>query len=259
MVVAEAGGRDWVVTRVTVVVETVSGLRVSGPRESGVTGSDLPLIRLPDGRPYVPGSSVKGVLRSAAERVLAGQGIRVCDVLDPNARCGGQGGAGGQPIDHGVLCWPCRLFGSPHWAGRLWCGDLVPDEPPPTVVRDGVAIDRGELRAADGRKYDYEVVPPGVRLRGEVRVDDPDPGDVGLVLALWDLVDSGVVTFGGGATRGLGRVRLVEPLSPCVWRASGWEPGATPLQLDGDAARAELHERIESEQTATAGRVSEEA
>lgn len=242
---AEATARDWVVARIPLVLETATGLRVSGERESGLVGSDLPLLRLPDGRPYVPGSSVKGVLRSAAERFLAGRGLRVCDILDNDARCGGRGREGS--VQYEELCWPCRLFGSPHWAGRLWAGDLVPDRAVPTVVRDGVAIDRGELKAADRLKYDYEVVPPGVVLRGEVRVDDSEPGDLGLVLALWDLVDQGLVTFGGGASRGLGRLRVVEPLRPLVWRASSWQPGARPEELDAGALAGELVARIEQE------------
>lgn len=251
---ADATARDWVVTRISLVVQTASGLRVSGERESGMVGSDLPLLKLPDGRPYIPGSSVKGVLRSAAERFLAGRGVRVCDILDDDDRCGGRGQRGSE-VSYSQLCWPCRLFGSPHWAGRVWAADLVPEEVPATVVRDGVAIDRGELKAADRLKYDYEVLPPGVTLQGDLRVDDPEPGDLGLLIALWDLVDEGVVTFGGGASRGLGRLRLAQPLRPQEWRASSWEPGAEPTELDRAMLLAQLRARIEQESTTGAGRV----
>lgn len=238
--------RDWVVVRMPIRAETVTGLRVGGDRDVAMAGTDLPLLRLPDGRPYIPGSSVKGVLRSAAERLLAARGVGVCDILNENEerRCGGSGGRRGNPVAYDELCWPCRLFGSPHWAGRLWCGDLAPDGAVPTVVRDGVAIDRGELKAADRLKFDYEVVPPGAVLQGEVRVDDPEPGDVGLVLALWDLVDAGIVTFGGGASRGLGRLRLLEPVTPSRLAASTWRPGSAPELLDRAALDAELDDRL---------------
>jgi CRISPR-associated protein Csm3 len=245
--VADAVARDWVVSRIPLQLETVTGLRVSGERDSGLVGSDLPLLKLPDGRPYIPGSSVKGVLRAAAERLLASRGIRVCDILDEDRRCGGRGRRDDPPVAYGHLCWPCQLFGSPHWAGRLWAADLVPDAVPVTIVRDGVAIDRGELKAADRRKYDYEVLPPGVALSGEVRIDDPEPGDLGLVLTLWDLVDEGIVTFGGGASRGLGRLRVMAPPRPRLWRASSWQPGSQPAELDRNVLLGEFRARIEGE------------
>ncbi len=244
--VADRVTDDWVVVRIPIAVETATGLRVSAERHSGFIGSDLPLLRLPDGRPYIPGSSVKGVLRATAERLLGGRRVRACDVLDNDVRCGGPGGAG-VVVGRDALCWTCRLFGSPHWAGRVWAGDLVPDVVPATVVRDGVGIDRDELRARDNAKFDYEVIPPGVVLRGELRVDDPEPGDLGLLLALWDLVDAGLVTFGGGASRGLGRLRLLDPPQPLRWQASNWSPGSEPAQLDRAGLLEELTRRLDAE------------
>jgi len=40
---------------------------------------DLPVIKLPDGKPYIPGSSLKGVLRSTAEIVARSEGLKVCE------------------------------------------------------------------------------------------------------------------------------------------------------------------------------------
>jgi len=40
---------------------------------------DLPVIKLPDGKPYIPGSSLKGVLRSTAEVIARSEGLEVCE------------------------------------------------------------------------------------------------------------------------------------------------------------------------------------
>jgi len=68
-----------------VVVEGVlvndSPLRIGRPGEALRSPVDLALERLPDGRPYIPGSSLKGVLRSLAERIARSTGYRVCNVF----------------------------------------------------------------------------------------------------------------------------------------------------------------------------------
>ena len=74
-----------------------SGLRVGGSRDNiGIGETDLPIIRHPITRlPYVPGSSIKGKLRSLLE-------LRSCPDVQQN----------GNPCACGQ-CLVCRLFG-PH-------------------------------------------------------------------------------------------------------------------------------------------------
>lgn len=57
------------------------------------TATDAPLLRGADGRPLIPGSSVKGAMRSASERLLRALGHRACTVFgdepsrDPTLQC----------------------------------------------------------------------------------------------------------------------------------------------------------------------------
>ena len=53
-------------------------LRV-GKGAGGLGEVDLPVIKLPDGRPYIPGSSIKGALRSTAEALVRSSGGRACE------------------------------------------------------------------------------------------------------------------------------------------------------------------------------------
>ena len=48
---------------------------------------DLPIERLPSGAPYIPGSSLKGALRSLAERIVATGGGPICDVFADLSEC----------------------------------------------------------------------------------------------------------------------------------------------------------------------------
>ncbi|HEX9945764.1 MAG TPA: RAMP superfamily CRISPR-associated protein, partial [Thermoanaerobaculia bacterium] len=68
-------------------LELVSPLRLSSGRASDVT--DAPLMRDRAGVPYIPGSSLRGVIRSELERILAGlgpaSGVRSCILFSEDA------------------------------------------------------------------------------------------------------------------------------------------------------------------------------
>lgn len=72
---------------------TTTALRIGAGRSLEPTGTDLPVLRDALDRPFVPGSSFKGVLRSRIEAVLRslapdGQEDRwACNPLDDDKRC----------------------------------------------------------------------------------------------------------------------------------------------------------------------------
>lgn len=60
--------------RIYGTIEAVSGLRVGGEKEVEIGGIDNPVIRNPlTGLPYIPGSSIKGKMRSLIEWSLGGK------------------------------------------------------------------------------------------------------------------------------------------------------------------------------------------
>ena len=76
------------------LITVIEGLLVNeGPLRVGRPGGglgdavDLPIERLPLGTPYIPGSSLKGALRSLAERLVATEGRPVCDVFADLNEC----------------------------------------------------------------------------------------------------------------------------------------------------------------------------
>lgn len=241
-------GAEWTVCFVGLELEAVTGIRVGAGRATAAEATDAPLLRDPRNRPLIPGSSLKGSLRSAAERLLRPLGASLaCDVVADRclARIRGR-----EPTSEELesLCVLCRLFGNPYLGGRLILEDLVAEDER-TIVRDGVAIDRRELKQAQGLKYDYEVTPPGSRFRGRVRIDDPEAHETGLVLALLDLADQGLVTLGGGASRGLGRLRYGRPPQVTRLVASEFTRGTGPAEVDADAERQRFAEWLERRRT----------
>lgn len=167
----------------------------------------IPLRRL-GGQPVVPGSAMKGLLRSRAEFILRSVGVTPAPCAD-------------KPCDV-EKCWTCRVFGygggqdsddrSVGARAAVRVADAVVADPVP-AQRTHVAIDRFTGGALDGALYTMEVLEAGSfplaveRLPGAV--DDELARQVRAVLrlVLEDLND-GIIGMGGGIARGYGWVRV---------------------------------------------------
>lgn len=196
--------------------------------------SDLPVMKTPDGVPYIPGSSLKGVVRAHTERLLRtmgdlkcrsnGERLWACDPLDETGRCVTatrkqqlveKNKRDGRLDDKGLTedlwaesCTACRLFGSPWLASRVLFQDAMLINHDSllrlTEVRDGVGIDR-DLGAARARiKYDFETVPAGSEFGFHVIVENADEWEVGLLLTALQALQEGLLPVGGRTSRGLG-------------------------------------------------------
>ena len=236
--------------RVTGQLEAVSGFRVGAGKSLDAAATDQPVMRDALGQPFIPGSSVKGALRSSLEAILHGldrQDLKACDIFA--ARCVGDSAEdkgrsdGGQPIPFGDVlkrsCTACNLFGSSFIAGRVFIHDLPCCKPDAaTEVRDGVGIHRDLGTAQQGIKYDVEVVPAGTRFELEILLENVYDFQLALLLQCLDMLHRGEILIGGLTSRGLGKVRLVEPAlqyidAPRLLTGQGFET----LSFDG-ATRA---------------------
>jgi CRISPR-associated RAMP protein (TIGR02581 family) len=184
--------------------------------DSVVSGPDMTFVRTRRGgspEPFIPGSSLKGTLRSHAERIARTlQAESVCGVFR-GAEVKGcswrMNGTGGRS-DYRESCPACRLFGNTHWKGRFRTGDaylVEEDRDVEPEVRDGVGIDRVSGGASqDGAKFDYEVVPAGVTFETKFEVVNFETWQLGWVAyVVRDLMDQRV-RIGTGTSRGLGRI-----------------------------------------------------
>lgn len=72
--------------RITGSLVTDTALHIGGGRESSPI-TDSPVVRNPDGRPFIPGSSLKGAFRAAVERLVPLLNLRTCQLQEGFPDC----------------------------------------------------------------------------------------------------------------------------------------------------------------------------
>lgn len=234
--------------RLTGRLITRTTLHIGGGQAHWESASDLPILRDAQNRPFVPGSSIKGVVRSTIESLVrgaAGEGsnpaLRACDPLSEKP-CGWHEPGGRKDAMQEIArthCAVCRIFGSHLLASHVRISDALLQEQSRARIelRDGVAIDRDLRTVYGGQKYDFEVVAPGAAFDLEVFVDNPEDWVMGLLLMGFEQLNQGFTALGGFGSRGLGRVAVEwTELSTCTAKAllDGQEPVVRgPAELKG--------------------------
>jgi CRISPR/Cas system CSM-associated protein Csm3 (group 7 of RAMP superfamily) len=183
------------------VADPIQAVRTGFDRapRGGVTGAEL------------PATSLRGALRSGAERILR--------TVKPDAACDPTGDRRCRPtsevIDDTWCCWACRLFGNKDWASRLSV-TVIPEDTADgeQASFDHVAIDRFTGGAREQRKFDALAV-RGRRFQVRLTLDRISADDgrwmIGLLaLTLGDLAE-GRISVGSGAARGHGFFTLDGP------------------------------------------------
>jgi len=250
-------------------ITTVTPLRIgAGEIALDPSGADLTCVRTRHATHgttvYIPGASLRGVVRSAAEAALRGQQLATghvgaCD--DPLEHADGRRscGARNQNLEAATYaiykdhCLACRLFGSLAIKARASLRDLFPwsDDPRADAafaprsanqisanrleVRNGVAIDR-ILGSVKHGPFDQELVPAGVAFFGEIALENYQVWQLGLLGAAFDQLNSGMAQLGSSKSRGLGVVTVA--IDEIVHEQAGRAP-----RPSGVAALATAEER----------------
>jgi CRISPR-associated RAMP protein (TIGR02581 family) len=208
--------------RLTFRIKPQGPLLIKSGREAGAdpTLLDMNFVRTTHaelGRTvYLPGSSLKGTVRSYCEKIGRTVGLKVCDPLDMRNSCGRRLERMAKTVSgaeiHQKLCPICRLFGHTVMASHIRFSDAYPTPETVRMVndeteeRDGVAIDRVSGAVAVG-PFQLEVVTRG-EFGASLTLRNFQLWQVGLLaVALRDLAD-GRVPLGFAKSRGLGRVSL---------------------------------------------------
>ena len=213
--------------RLTGSLRLASGLHIGTGRDLGIATSDMPVLKDIRQRPFIPGSSFKGVLRSNLESWLrAFDSLLACDPTDNKSKCISSDFKKDimkyfkDESDYhliGQACRICRLFGSSWTASKLSVIDMPVGDKWRNewfMVRDGVVIDRESETAVHGFKYDFEAVPEGTEFQLEMLVENPEPYEMGLIAVGIDLINKGLALIGGNTSRGLGRAIInIEDIS----------------------------------------------
>lgn len=182
---------------------------------------DSAVLKDSRGYPVIPGSSVKGVVRSWFESVLRGAGIEVCDVLDNKRCCTAKNESERKnckdikekaEMAYEDSCEVCRLFGGREIAGKLQFKDSYLIGEPSFEFRDGVGIDRETGAAKRGAKYDFEIISKDSDFSFYLTAENLDDKQKKYFDFIVEGLKSGDLSIGGKTSRGLGRfaVRDIE-------------------------------------------------
>lgn len=197
---------------------------------------------------FIPGSSMKGVVRSFVEKALRTIDDRrswrwACPTFekkkgaDQEPNCAQRmKGDSGEPESrrkeiaswdiYRGSCGACKLFGSTFLRGRLAFTDLFPTEGAEikTETRYGVAISRLSHAVAQG-PFEMEVAVSG-SFSGQVILENYEIWQLGVLAAAMESMNHGLLRVGFGKNRGFGEVRVkinnasVEEIAPVKDRDS---------------------------------------
>lgn len=238
--------------KIRLILSPVSGFLIKGDtRGSSLLHPERPDMtamrsRTADGEEtvFIPGSSIKGVVRSAAERVLRSlapdsPGRLACNPLDQDGRChreasrkGEERSRGSRAADgpahpmaevHRMLCLACRTFGSQTIASRVRFTDAFPtaetrEAANRVETRSGVSIDRASGGPSRGKLFETEVVTSG-RFDTQIHMENVQLWQLALIGVTLQDIHGGLVRLGSAKTRGLGAFAV--KLREVVFRQMG--------------------------------------
>jgi len=186
--------------------------------------SDMPVIKTVN-TPFIPGSSLKGAIRSHLERLFLndccalGSGgntncLSVNDTLQEEYHRMIKNGASEQELRTYLeqhLCFVCKLFGSCFSASKIKIMDSFMIQDMENVeIRDGIAIDRDSGTVSGSAKFDYEVVPAGTQFSFEMIAENITDEEKRLIDIIKQAMEAGRIFIGGMKSRGLGKIVLTN-------------------------------------------------
>lgn len=192
-------------------ITTKSDLHIGGVGSTAEGAVGSPVLKNPRGLPIIPGSSLKGVLRTELERLLKGLGIP--DICTVPSVCGKPGTPNADKT-----CPVCQLFGGMNLAGSVRIHDAVTSSRQ-VVIRDHVAIDRKVRKAKDTAKFDLQAVVKGAVFNGNLVIENLDlwspdgkkpytQAKLGGFISLIAFFNACSGKIGGSVSRGYGEIEI---------------------------------------------------
>jgi len=214
---------------ITGKITLVTPLRIGGGQNAGAYSlSQSPVLLSYDAQtqtaqPYVPGSSLKGVLRSTMERIIR--------TLNENKSCIA---VGDRRAVHNMLCGkndcvPCSIFGSQKSGARIrvqdahLCDDVrfgdVLDERPHCATLYDTRNDSYKMQMDQRSKFEKprinlrmeEVVAAKTSFDLNINIDNVNDRDVGLLMLVLEEFNYKRCHLGGGISRGHGFANIDNP------------------------------------------------
>lgn len=199
---------------------------------------------------YIPGSSLKGVVRGFVEKALRTVGDTnswrwACATFpDEDESCAKKlGKEENSATIYKKSCGACRIFGHTRLKGRASFTDLFPIDEVKTEIRYGVAISRLSHAVAHG-PFEMEVAVSGT-FEGHLVLENFEIWQLGLLALALESMNQGLVKVGFGKNRGFGEVtvevqevwldEVARDAENTVWR------GLAAFVKNGEREKYDLH------------------
>lgn len=227
---------------------TKSCLAVGAGREVSFEATDSPVVKVGN-QPIIPGSTLKGVIRSTLESLLAQEGVKVCipsATIPKSVRKNEQ-----EDYVHSIdrkmpcgineLCPVCEIFGTTAakegLSGRAIFLDARTEEPLKSehlVERTHVAITRDTKSQAGGKLMSVQAVDAGIKFKGTIRLINPKEWQVGGILQALEITK--MLGIGSKKTSGYGEVDIeIDTISIKNLKEAQWQESQGNAQEYKDA------------------------
>lgn len=156
--------------------------------------------------PYIPGTSIKGVFRSRAEKLLEGS----CNIVSRQecVRKDQVKNKDGKER-YKMVCPTCKLFGSKIIKSRISFSDALAKGHYSKGKRTCVGIDRITGAPKKGLLYDMEYITDAAFFE-RINIVNFYKWHIKLILNILEDVDEGFVTFGAMTSKGFGRMNIED-------------------------------------------------
>ena len=218
--------------RIDAVLITETGLHIGAGEDSyEPTAPNGSVLRDATGLPYIPGSSLKGVLRAFLASVLDEPVVSAVteELGDKGKRDRWKENKQSADV---LLAWHIerestiseRLFGSQLMAGKVKLADARPKTDVKTDFRKGNAIDRDTHTTTPNALFDTESIPAGTEFTFRVDAENLTKQEAEILLQLLDVLAKGSISVGGRSRAGLGKVKLDQRKYTMHLRVNGTFP-----------------------------------
>lgn len=201
---------------------------VNDPIGAAMEGVDHITMKTANGKAVLPGSSIRGVLRSRAEKIMRTFGKKVCDIhVNKDSRASEKLCCHAKIRDENkklklekmdplkseeewdrFLCVACRLFGCGRRKSNLMITNAYSDKGY-ELKQDFVAIDRFTGGARAGAKFDAQPM-LDTQFEGKIILKDFEKWQVGVLALLIKDLRTDRLRFGFGSSKGYGQLKLTN-------------------------------------------------
>jgi len=213
-------------------IEAITGIHI-GASDNSFEPMTVNSIVVKDGNknPFIPGSTIKGVMRSYLERILSipeinkdTSKVNICtandtcisritknnELKEEYNKAKKDGSESFATFLNNNTCTVCKIFGTGDNSSKVLFRDMkvVKNSFLNCEIRSGISIDRDLNITNDGALFEVEIVPSGTQFEFMMIAENLTNNQWECLKYALKALEKGDIDIGGMRSRGLGQVKL---------------------------------------------------